>query len=123
MLSAIPKRPAHMPIADYARRIWLPRILELCLHRCQAKATARLLEAAGTDLTKAWKQELSNRSRTADDTCKSDVVAFVCEHDEALRKIYGDDVPMFGHKSYLHAECLYFLCCCDNSLTESKRKD
>ena len=123
MLAAIPKRPAHMPIADYARRIWLPRILELCLHKCQAKATARLLEAAGADLTKAWKQELSNRSRTADDTCKSDVVAFVCENDEALRKIYGDDVPMFGHKSYLHAECLYFLCCRDNSLTESKRKD
>lgn len=117
LLAAIPKRLAHMPIADYVRRIWLPRILEVC------KATTWLLETVGADLTKAWKQELSNRARTADETCKSEVVAFVCQNDETLQKIYGDDVPKFGQKSYLHAECLYFLCCRDNSLTESKRKD
>ena len=123
LLGSIPKKSAHVPIADYIRRVWLARILEVCLTKHQTAATNKLLEMAGTELTKAWKQELMNRTRTADDTCKSDVVKFVCEHDETLQQIFGDEIPMFGHKTYIHAECIYFLCCRDNTLTESKRRD
>jgi hypothetical protein len=122
ILDAISAKAKHTPMADYARRHFLPGFLNTCGYKTQQAAYAKLLAQADKELQAAWKSELKNRTSTADESNESDVIKFAIEHDPQWADVFGDDIPMFAHTNYRLAELMLFLCKHDKTLYDSRRK-